>query len=863
MANWSTLKTAVANIINTNGNQAITGQLLQNVLNNIITNVGENATFAGIATLTTNPGAPDGPVFYFATAAGTYVNFNSLKVSEGEAAILQWNNGAWSKKNSGLATQEKLSKLEDKIGLANLSLEIKAKPREYLYGDFKKGDVISIEVSDFTTIGETGQANVAVLDNTNAYLKVFTGNGSAQITLPKDTTFLHIALGMEGYTGLTANVLVKYNIAKKTDDAIKSIGNLSEKVNSIITDNSVKDKEIKKLDFERKGSADLHLENSTTPREYLYGDFKKGDVISIEVSDFTTIGETGQANVAVLDETNAYLKVFTENGEAQIELPRDTAFLHVALGVEGYTGLTANVSIIKENSLPTIFEKKVYNKVDDIYINYEYQNSFLNRWAQAAEFDNIVYYGVNKPFEQDCKIKRLDFAMYADNYKYTGETAYIIIGTIDQRNWFLPIKAFEATVLSTGWQNKYYVVLDDVKCNAGQVVFIGIKRKDSTNSATMAGYYPGTNIEDSEKLCQIDNINNALTKYDFYPWYFKVYTTQIESIFSEKEKVEELRNELGIQRTELDLKQDSVLVDKATGEKYKLYVKNGSLSIKSIVYKNILYIGNSFSGFAWYDGRAMAASTPQTTYEEIIKSKLGGSYTVKSGVGFERDSANFNLSEWNLEDVFDCVVVQLGENGVYNQTLRTDCKRMYEYIINACPNADVYCIIPGYYNTDVRNAFINGAKDAGVTVYDIANVAMQCRYNTLGDYVYDANGEYTYLNNTGITQGHPSDIGMFNMANYLVQAWGYGIIDNRKFGIKAVQTKGGTISLICDYWISDGIVSVRTTNEIGYTANGLSVITETGRTITATKRDNEYGTFYTFIMPNENVTITPNWKVTN
>lgn len=112
MANWSVLKTAVANIINTNGNQAITGQLLQNVLNNIITNVGENSTFAGVATVDTNPGAPDGPVFYLATTAGIYPNFNSLEVLEGEAVIFEWDNGAWSKKATGFATQEKLTNLQ-------------------------------------------------------------------------------------------------------------------------------------------------------------------------------------------------------------------------------------------------------------------------------------------------------------------------------------------------------------------------------------------------------------------------------------------------------------------------------------------------------------------------------------------------------------------------------------------------------------------------------------------------------------------------------------------------------------------------------------------------------------------------------
>lgn len=117
MANWNILKSAIAGIIKTNGNQEITGQLLQNVLNNIVSSVGENATFGGIAIPTTNPGAPDGPVFYLATQAGEYANFNGIKVTEREAVILEWSNGAWSKKTSGFATQEKLTELESQIPL--------------------------------------------------------------------------------------------------------------------------------------------------------------------------------------------------------------------------------------------------------------------------------------------------------------------------------------------------------------------------------------------------------------------------------------------------------------------------------------------------------------------------------------------------------------------------------------------------------------------------------------------------------------------------------------------------------------------------------------------------------------------------
>ena len=114
MANWSDLKAAVASIVKTNGNKEITGQLLQNVLNNIISNVGLNSSFAGIATPGTNPGTPDGNVFYLATTAGTYSNFNGIVIEEGEAVILEWK-GSWIKKDSGFSTKEQYEELKSKI----------------------------------------------------------------------------------------------------------------------------------------------------------------------------------------------------------------------------------------------------------------------------------------------------------------------------------------------------------------------------------------------------------------------------------------------------------------------------------------------------------------------------------------------------------------------------------------------------------------------------------------------------------------------------------------------------------------------------------------------------------------------------
>ena len=72
--------------------------------------------FGGIATPDTEPAISDQNVFYIATEPGTYANFGGITVNDGEAVILQWNNGTWSKNVTGFATSEKLTELEKKLG---------------------------------------------------------------------------------------------------------------------------------------------------------------------------------------------------------------------------------------------------------------------------------------------------------------------------------------------------------------------------------------------------------------------------------------------------------------------------------------------------------------------------------------------------------------------------------------------------------------------------------------------------------------------------------------------------------------------------------------------------------------------------
>jgi hypothetical protein len=99
MGNYEQLKQAISDVIKSNGNQEITGAILQNALLSIISTVGANSTFAGIATPETNPGTPDQNIFYIASQNGIYSNFGGVKIF-GEIAILTNKNGNWEKEET-------------------------------------------------------------------------------------------------------------------------------------------------------------------------------------------------------------------------------------------------------------------------------------------------------------------------------------------------------------------------------------------------------------------------------------------------------------------------------------------------------------------------------------------------------------------------------------------------------------------------------------------------------------------------------------------------------------------------------------------------------------------------------------------
>lgn len=201
MGNYTELKAAIAAVIKANGNNEITGAIMQNVLNTIVSTVGANRTFVGIANADTNPGTPDGNVFYIAYTAGNYVNFqfkaDYLTVKPGELAILYNENTNWGKFVIGMSS-------DGVIALVNTTNQINATGR-YAYTDtgFVKGsDAGSQKIRTFLVAGEHYQITLTTVG----------GNAPAIIRgIKADGTFVQIGSITGTPAGATAAITPSEN----------------------------------------------------------------------------------------------------------------------------------------------------------------------------------------------------------------------------------------------------------------------------------------------------------------------------------------------------------------------------------------------------------------------------------------------------------------------------------------------------------------------------------------------------------------------------------------------------------------------------------------------------------------------------
>jgi len=162
MANYSGLRTTIDAGIRQNGNQEITGPLLNGVLNDMVSYLGMGYQFQGFVTPGMSGGSPDIRCFVFASEAGTYSGYGGYSVSAGETAVFYYDT-TWHKESlaggvnsvAGLTGDVAASDLFTALGLGTAATRAVGAIENANTGLVTGGDVYSFVNSSVATATAT------------------------------------------------------------------------------------------------------------------------------------------------------------------------------------------------------------------------------------------------------------------------------------------------------------------------------------------------------------------------------------------------------------------------------------------------------------------------------------------------------------------------------------------------------------------------------------------------------------------------------------------------------------------------------------------------------------------------------------
>lgn len=150
MSQYATLTAAIQQVIKQNGNNEITGNILQQTLLSMVTSLGAYYQFAGVAVPATNPGTPDQRVCYIA-GPGTYPNFGATVVPGGSIGIFAYNS-AW------VYTVMSISQVIDNLTTADATKSLSANQGVVLDGKIKDANTnIGLNIFEIAKIGDFAQ----------------------------------------------------------------------------------------------------------------------------------------------------------------------------------------------------------------------------------------------------------------------------------------------------------------------------------------------------------------------------------------------------------------------------------------------------------------------------------------------------------------------------------------------------------------------------------------------------------------------------------------------------------------------------------------------------------------------------------
>lgn len=250
MANYATLKQSIQSVITTNGNNEITGALLQSLLLSMVDALGNGYQYMGVATPDTNPGTPDQKVFYITNGSGIYANFGSLEIGESEVAILYWDS-AWHKATTGAASASVVADIVARLG-SYLDIDSYPKRNNYLSASGSwsvstnaKNIIIPCAPGDKFRITSNANYNalyafMAGTENTNPSSCVDSARHtvpvgeSAVITIPDGTNYLYVLLKTSGQLDYAPESIYKYGLGDIVAELVETVDGQTEAVDRVI-----------------------------------------------------------------------------------------------------------------------------------------------------------------------------------------------------------------------------------------------------------------------------------------------------------------------------------------------------------------------------------------------------------------------------------------------------------------------------------------------------------------------------------------------------------------------------------------------------------------------------------------------------
>lgn len=399
MANYETLKAAIQSAIKQNGNNEITGALLQQSLISMINSLGAGYQFAGIAKPSTNPGTPDQNVFYLASSAGTYVNFGSLILADGEVAIFKYN-GTWVKEVTGEATAAQLmqlgqQKVDKKLSRNLLDLDALT-PNTYFNtptgitntsADYAISDFFSVEPSTQYYFSATGDSTLGfnsayfICYDANKEVIDGVGAGNKVYTTPANAAYMRVSIYRTRQNGAMVNkgssrgnyepydALYGYNFVGK-DNVFNLLYTASAAINKMV----------KEALLQNTNDKNVYFRVLTAGNQVVLTDESLDPSNGVRLADGTIDTTTGICELAERNSSgvSGYLLFNTEQLLAQEAF--DAKFNDVAFVPRCSPFLFSYANDVPTKSVLPYFGKKFYSFGDSIV----YQDQWQNRLAQLT-----------------------------------------------------------------------------------------------------------------------------------------------------------------------------------------------------------------------------------------------------------------------------------------------------------------------------------------------------------------------------------------------------------------------------------------------------------------------------------------------